>query len=87
MRQQKTQNIEIYKTADNQTQIDVKFENETVWLNQYQLAELFTTDRTSILKHLQNIYSTHELDEQSTCARFAQVRKEGNRTVSRDILH
>ena len=81
------QNIEIYKTADNQTQIDVKFENETVWLNQNQLAELFTTDRTSILKHLQNIYSTHELDEQSTCAKFAQVRKEGNRTVSRDILH
>ena len=73
--------IEIYKGKDNQTQIEVKFENESVWLNQYQIAELFDTDRTSVLKHIQNIYSTEELDEKATCAIFAQVRKEGKREV------
>lgn len=52
--------IEIYKTSDNQTEIEVRFDGETVWLNQYQLAELFETDRTSLLKHIQNIYSSHE---------------------------
>ena len=59
----------------------------TVWLNQYQLADLFQTDRTSILKHLQNIYTTEELSEEATCAKFAQVRQEGKRKVSREILH
>lgn len=79
--------IVIYQTPDNQTQIDVTFEGDTVWLNQYQLANLFETDRTSILKHIQNVYSTHELEENSTCANFAQVREEGKRTVKRDVLH
>ena len=79
--------IEIYKTQDNQTEIEVRFNGDTVWLNQYQLAELFKTDRTSILKHLQNIYATHELEENSTCAKIAQVRKEGKREVKRDMLH
>lgn len=79
--------IEIYKTKDGQTAIEVKFEGETVWLNQYQLAELFQTDRTSILKHLQNIYTTSELKETATCAKIAQVRKEGKREVKREVLH
>jgi prophage maintenance system killer protein len=79
--------IEIYRTSDNQTEVEVRFDGETVWLNQYQLAELFKTDRTSILKHLQNIYSTHELEEISTCAKIAQVRKEGKREVKREVLH
>ncbi len=79
--------IEIYKTSDNQTEIEVRFDGETVWLNQHQLAELFKTDRTSILKHLQNIYSTQELEEESTCAKIAQVRKEGKREVKREVLH
>lgn len=79
--------IEIYKSGDNQTEIQVQFDNDTVWLNQYQLAELFQTDRTSILKHLQNIYVTHELEEASTCAKFAQVRKEGKRSVKRELLN
>lgn len=79
--------IEIYKSKEGKTQILVKFENDSVWLNQYQLAELFNTDRTSILKHLQNIYSTHELNENLTCAKIAQVRKEGNREVKRDLLY
>ncbi|HNR16732.1 MAG TPA: virulence protein RhuM/Fic/DOC family protein [Chitinophagaceae bacterium] len=79
--------IEIYQTKDKQTQVEVKFEGDTVWLSQYQLAELFSTDRTSVLKHLRNIFKTKELDEKQTCAKFAQVQKEGNKTVRRDILH
>ncbi|WP_373548580.1 RhuM family protein [Haliscomenobacter sp.] len=79
--------IEIYKTKDGQTAIEVKFEQDTVWLSQYQLVELFETDRTSILKHLQNIYTTQELSEDSTCAKFAQVRQEGKRRVKREVLH
>lgn len=79
--------IIIYQIEDNQTQVEVRFEQDTVWLNQYQLADLFQTDRTSILKHLRNIYTTEELSEKSTCAKFAQVQQEGKRKVSRDILH
>lgn len=77
--------IVIYRTADGQTAIDVKLENETMWLSQSQMAELFQTDRTSVLRHIGNIYKTGELDEQSTCAFFAQVRQEGKRTVTRKI--
>lgn len=79
--------IEIYQTKDKQTQVEVRFEGETVWLTQYQLADLFDTDRTSILKHLKNIYKTNELIENQTCAKFPQVQKEGNKTVKRKILH
>ncbi len=79
--------IIIYQVEGNQTQVEVRFEQDTVWLNQYQLADLFQTDRTSILKHLQNIYTTEELSEEATCARSAQVRQEGKRKVSRDVLH
>jgi prophage maintenance system killer protein len=79
--------IEIYKSNKDNVEIQVQFEKETVWLNQYQLADLFDTDRTSVLKHIQNIYATNELDEVSTCAKFAQVRKEGNREVKRNVLY
>ena len=65
--------IIIYQTEDGQNQIEVKLQEETVWLNQYQMADLFDTDRTSIQKHIQNIYKTGELPEGSTCANFAQV--------------
>ena len=79
--------IEIYKSADGMTEVAVRFGAETVWLNQYQLSELFDTDRTSILKHLKNIYESGELDEQATCAKIAQVRQEGRRKVTRQIFH
>ncbi len=77
--------IIIYETQDGQTSIDVKMDGETVWLTQQQMAELFDTDRTSILKHIRNIYRSEELHEDSTCAKFAQVRKEGKRQVKREI--
>src|SRR5215204_5763551 len=79
--------IEIYIAADDRTKIEVRFHGDTVWLNQYQLAELLKTDRTSILKHIKNIYATKELDEESTCAKIAQVRREGKRQVKREVLH
>ena len=77
--------IVIYQTADGQTTVDVRMEGDTVWLSQAQMAELFQTDRTSILRHIKNIYKTGELEEDSTCAFFAQVRTEGKRTVTRQI--
>ena len=69
--------IIIYQTEDGQTQIDVRLENETVWLTQAQMAELFQTDRTSIVRHINNIYKVEELDRESTCAKIAQVQLEG----------
>ena len=77
--------IVIYQTEDGQTQIDVRLENETVWLTQAQMAELFETDRTSIVRHINNIYKVEELDRESTCAKIAQVQIEGKRTVKRNI--
>ena len=77
--------IMIYQTDDDQTQIDVRLENETVWLTQAQMAELFQTDRTSIVRHINKIYADDELDRDSTCAKIAQVQKEGQRTVRRSI--
>ena len=77
--------IIIYQTEDGRTQIDVRLENETVWLSQAQMAELFQTDRTSIVRHINNIYKVDELDKESTCANFAQVQIEGHREVRRVI--
>ena len=77
--------IIIYQTEDGQTQIDVRLENETVWLTQAQMAVLFQTDRTSIVRHINNIYKEAELDRESTCAKNAQVQIEGNRQVTRTI--
>ena len=75
--------IVIYQTEDGQTQIDVRMENETVWLTQAQMAELFQTDRTSIVRHINNIYKVEELERDATCAKIAQVQKEGDRAVRR----
>ena len=79
--------IIIYQTPDGQTAIDVKLTENTIWLNQYQLADLFDTDRTSLTKHIKNIYQSGELNENSTCAKFAQVQNEGARKIKREITH
>ncbi|MCS2514260.1 hypothetical protein NXW37_10140 [Bacteroides thetaiotaomicron] len=71
-------NIVIYQTKDGKTSIDVKLEDETVWLTQAQMAELFQTDRTSIVKHVNNIYKSEELVKDSTCAKIAHVQIEGH---------
>lgn len=78
-------NIIIYQLEDGKTKIDVKLEDETVWLSQQQMAELFNTSRTNIIEHINNIYEEEELDKDSTCQYFRQVRKEGNRNVNREI--
>lgn len=75
----------IYQTDDGLTKIDVRVENETVWLSQQQMAELFGTSRTNIIEHINNIYAEEELDKELTCQNFRQVRKEGNRNVTREI--
>ena len=64
----------IYQTEDGQTQIDVRLENETVWLTQAQMAELFDKDRTVIGRLINNIYKVEELDRESTCSKIAQVQ-------------
>lgn len=78
-------NIIIYQTDDGNTKIDVKLEDETVWLTQQQMAELFKTSRTNIINHINNIYIEGELEEISTCRNFIQTRQEGNRMVSREM--
>ena len=77
--------IEIYRSQDGSIQLKVKLENDTVWLTQSQMAELFGVDRTSIVRHIRNIYKSEELDQNSTCAKNAQVRTEGNRSILREI--
>lgn len=79
--------IVIYQTEDGGTKIDVRFEGETVWITQQQMAELFGSSRTNIVEHIQHIYEEGELDEASTCRKFRQVRDEGGRQVSREISH
>ena len=77
--------IIIYQTEDGVTRIEVRLENENVWLTQQQMAELYQTSRTNIVEHIRHIYDEQELDEFSTCRNFRQVRTEGNRQVEREI--
>ncbi|MFA9392264.1 MAG: RhuM family protein [Prolixibacteraceae bacterium] len=79
--------IQIFTSKDGLTEIQVKLENDTVWLNQYQLESLFATNRTSINRHITNIFKSKELDEISTCAKIAQVQKEGKREIKRHIKY
>ena len=82
----KQDQIVIYQTEDGKTQIDVRLENETVWLTQAQMAELFKSSRTNVLEHIQHIYEDEELEKEATCRNFRQVRQEGKRTVNRAII-
>jgi hypothetical protein len=77
--------IIIYQTDDGLSKIEVKMLDETVWLTIQQLVQLYQTSRTNVLEHIEHIYEEQELDRLSTCRNFRQVRKEGNREVSRDI--
>lgn len=79
--------IEIYQAKDGTTQIEVKFEQETVWLTQDQMASLFGKGRSTITEHILNVFSEKELEQEATSRKYRQVRKEGNRTVEREIEH
>ncbi len=79
--------IVIYQTDDGTTNIDVRFVDETVWLTQAQLCELYQSSKANISEHIKNIFAEGELDEVSTVRKFRTVQTEGNRTVNREITH
>ena len=79
--------IEIYQANDGSAQISVQFEQDTVWLTQAQMAELFDKDVRTINEHLKNIYSSEELVADATIRKFRIVRKEGKRQVNRNLDH
>ena len=78
-------NFILYTTPNGDVQLDILLQDENLWLTQKGLAELFGVERSVITKHLRNIYDSDELDKVSTCAKFAQVQQEGNRTVRREL--
>lgn len=78
-------NIVMYTTEDGLTKIEVTFENDTVWLSLEQMAELFQRDKSTVSRHIKNIFSEGELKQEATVAKFATVQMEGNRQVTRDI--
>ena len=80
-----TENQIVVYQPNESVRLDVRLENETVWLNQARLAELFCVDRTVVNRHIHNIYKTGELDESATCAKIAQVQVEGGRSIMRTI--
>ena len=77
----------IYQTDEGDTKIDVRFVDETVWLTQAQLVELFQSSKANISEHIKNIYDEGELDEESTVRKFRTVQIEGERSVTRSIVH
>ena len=77
--------ILIYQSKEGTIKIDVRLEDETVWLSQAQIALLFGKGRSTITEHINNVYKENELNYDSTCRKFRQVRLEGNREVERDI--
>ncbi len=83
--------IIIYQTEDGQTQIDVRLENETVWLTQAQMAELFEKDRTVITRHINNVFKEGELEREEVCAKFAHTTRhgaiEGKQQIQETVLY
>lgn len=79
--------ILVYDAPDGGVRVDVRLERETVWLTQQQMTELFGRERSVITKHIGNVFKEGELEPSATCAKFAQVQREGQRTVARDVDH
>ena len=82
MQENKSQII-IYQTESGETKLDVRFQEETIWLTQKMMADLFQTTSQNITLHLKNIFKEKELDENATCKEFLQVQTEGNRQINR----
>lgn len=78
--------IIIYTSEDGKISLDAKLENDTIWLTQDMMAKLFETTPQNITMHIKNIYEENELEQNLTCKDFLQVRKEGNRSVSRSLV-
>lgn len=79
--------IILYQTEDGKTKIEVRLENDTVWLTLNQIAELFQKAKSTISEHIKNIYDEGELPQESTVRNFRTVQIEKNRSVSRDLEH
>jgi len=79
--------IVLYKTPEGDTLIDVKLEEETVWLTPSQMSKLFNKARPTILEHIKNAYLESELQKNSTCRKFRQVQKEGKKTVIKNLIN
>jgi hypothetical protein len=79
--------IVLYQTEDGRQRIEVRLENETVWLTQASIAELYQTTPQNITLHIKAIYEEGELEEPATCKDYLQVRSEGNRQVQRALKH
>ncbi|MBD7985943.1 virulence RhuM family protein [Sporosarcina sp. Sa2YVA2] len=80
-------NFLMYQTEDGETKINVRVEDETVWMTQKAMAELFQTTPQNITLHVKNIYEEEELSENRTCKEYLQVRVEGSREVHRNVKH
>ena len=78
-------NIIMYTTEDGLTKIETTFDEDTVWLSMDQMAELFQRDKSTISRHIKNIFEEGELTQAATVAKFATVQTEGTRTVERNI--
>ena len=76
---------EIIKFMDGEVEVNVKLKDETVWITQKQMCELFGRDKSVISRHIRNIFKSGELDKNSTVAKIATVQKEGNREVVREV--
>ncbi len=87
MSEENKTNIEIYQSDDGLVKVDVRLEDDTVWLSQQQIADLFDTARSNIVEHIKHIYEDGELTTEATCRNFRQVRMEGTRQVAREIPH
>ncbi len=79
--------IVVYEAPNGEVRVDVRLERETVWLSQEQMAELFGRERSVVTKHIRNVFKEGELDPGATSAKFAQVRSEGGRAVTREVDH
>lgn len=79
------QDIVIYTSQDGKVHLEVRMENETLWLSQQQMADLYQTSRTNVVEHIQHIYNEQELSVEATCRHFRQVRMEGSRQVEREL--
>ena len=79
--------IVIYQSEDGQTQVDVRLENETVWLTQAQMVELFQTTKQNVSLHVGNVFREGELEQESTVKEYLTVQNEGERKVSRKVKY
>lgn len=85
MKEEQKGEIILYQTDNGKTKIEVRLENDNIWLSQQQMAELYQSSRTNVIEHIKHIFEEGELDENSTCRKFRQVQIEGGRSVEGEI--